>query len=246
MPRTSREVVFVDGVRTPFGKAGSMYAETRADDLIINCLRALLRRHPELPAGPGRRGRDRRHHADRRPGPDDRPDRGPAGRAAPVGAGLRHRSDVRGGDDGGHHGGLGHRVRGLRRRHRRWGRTHGPAPDGRGRRSPSSDPRREARRRVGPGDGFDGGEPARPLPGDHPRPRRCLRGAESGAGGLGLRRGRHPGVPGPRGDPERRSRMGPGHRRRTTATGHHDRDPGRSQDSLPPARTGDPRQRRRV
>ncbi len=27
-----------------------MYAETRADDLIINCLRALLRRHPQLPA----------------------------------------------------------------------------------------------------------------------------------------------------------------------------------------------------
>ena len=49
MPRTSRDVVFVDGVRTPFGKAGSMYAETRADDLVINCLRALLRRHPELP-----------------------------------------------------------------------------------------------------------------------------------------------------------------------------------------------------
>ncbi len=50
MPRTLREVVFVDGVRTPFGKAGSMYAETRADDLVINCIRELLRRHPELPA----------------------------------------------------------------------------------------------------------------------------------------------------------------------------------------------------
>lgn len=49
MPRTSREVVFVDGVRTPFGKAGSMYAETRADDLVINCIRELIRRHPELP-----------------------------------------------------------------------------------------------------------------------------------------------------------------------------------------------------
>ncbi len=49
MPRTARDVVFVDGVRTPFGKAGSMYAETRADDLVINCIRALLRRHPELP-----------------------------------------------------------------------------------------------------------------------------------------------------------------------------------------------------
>ncbi|QGN32898.1 thiolase family protein [Microlunatus sp. Gsoil 973] len=49
MPRASREVVFVDGVRTPFGKAGSMYAETRADDLVINCIRELMRRHPELP-----------------------------------------------------------------------------------------------------------------------------------------------------------------------------------------------------
>jgi acetyl-CoA acyltransferase len=41
--------VFVDGVRTPFGKAGSLYAETRADDLVINCIRELMRRHPELP-----------------------------------------------------------------------------------------------------------------------------------------------------------------------------------------------------
>src|SRR5919202_6703863 len=49
MPHVSREVVFVDGVRTPFGKAGSMYAETRADDLVVNCIRELLRRHPELP-----------------------------------------------------------------------------------------------------------------------------------------------------------------------------------------------------
>jgi acetyl-CoA acyltransferase len=50
-PRTVRNVVFVDGVRTPFGKAGpkGMYAETRADDLIIKVIRELLRRHPELP-----------------------------------------------------------------------------------------------------------------------------------------------------------------------------------------------------
>jgi acetyl-CoA acyltransferase len=45
----SREVVFVDGVRTPFGKAGSLYAETRADDLVVNCIRELMRRHPQLP-----------------------------------------------------------------------------------------------------------------------------------------------------------------------------------------------------
>ncbi len=51
MPRTLREVVFVDGVRTPFGKAGEkgIYAQTRADDLIIRCIRELMRRHPELP-----------------------------------------------------------------------------------------------------------------------------------------------------------------------------------------------------
>ncbi len=51
MPRQTRSVVFVDGVRTPFGKAGpkGMYAETRADDLVVACIRELLRRHPELP-----------------------------------------------------------------------------------------------------------------------------------------------------------------------------------------------------
>ncbi|MEV0897267.1 thiolase family protein [Actinoplanes sp. NPDC049802] len=49
MPREVREVVFVDGVRTPFGKAGGMYAETRADDLVIRCMRELLKRNPQLP-----------------------------------------------------------------------------------------------------------------------------------------------------------------------------------------------------
>ncbi|MDN5767985.1 MAG: thiolase family protein [Humibacillus sp.] len=51
MPRQLNEVVFVDGIRTPFGKAGAkgMYAQTRADDLVIKCIRELLRRHPELP-----------------------------------------------------------------------------------------------------------------------------------------------------------------------------------------------------
>ena len=43
-------MVFVDGARTPFGKAGKgMYAETRADDLIVAVIRELLRRHPEIP-----------------------------------------------------------------------------------------------------------------------------------------------------------------------------------------------------
>jgi acetyl-CoA acyltransferase len=50
VPRTGRDVVFVDGVRTPFGKAGpkGIYHETRADDLVIKCIRELLRRNPGL------------------------------------------------------------------------------------------------------------------------------------------------------------------------------------------------------
>ncbi|MEV6125878.1 acetyl-CoA C-acyltransferase [Streptomyces violaceusniger] len=51
MPRTARDVVFVDGVRTPFGKAGpkGIYHETRADDMVVKCIRELLRRNPDLP-----------------------------------------------------------------------------------------------------------------------------------------------------------------------------------------------------
>jgi acetyl-CoA acyltransferase len=47
----AREVVFVDGVRTPFGKSGpkGIYAETRADDLVVRVIRELLRRNPKLP-----------------------------------------------------------------------------------------------------------------------------------------------------------------------------------------------------
>jgi acetyl-CoA acyltransferase len=50
-PRTLHDVVFVEGVRTPFGKAGEkgVYAQTRADDLVISCIRELVRRNPSLP-----------------------------------------------------------------------------------------------------------------------------------------------------------------------------------------------------
>ncbi|MEU4228180.1 thiolase family protein [Nonomuraea sp. NPDC026600] len=48
---SSRDVVFVDGVRTPFGRSGpkGMYAETRADDLVVRVIRELIRRNPGLP-----------------------------------------------------------------------------------------------------------------------------------------------------------------------------------------------------
>ncbi|GAA1742581.1 acetyl-CoA acyltransferase [Nonomuraea wenchangensis] len=48
---SSRDVVFVDGVRTPFGRSGpkGLYAETRADDLVVRVIRELMRRNPNLP-----------------------------------------------------------------------------------------------------------------------------------------------------------------------------------------------------
>jgi len=50
MARVAQDVVFVDGVRTPFGKAGSALAAARADDLVVNVLREVLRRNPSVPA----------------------------------------------------------------------------------------------------------------------------------------------------------------------------------------------------
>src|SRR5438093_4403784 len=46
-----REVVYVDGVRTAFGRAGpkGMFWRTRADDISVKVVRELLRRNPEVP-----------------------------------------------------------------------------------------------------------------------------------------------------------------------------------------------------
>ncbi|MCS5712967.1 thiolase family protein [Herbiconiux sp. CPCC 205716] len=45
------EVVFVDGMRTPFGRAGEkgMYWQTRADDLAVKAITGVLERNPQLP-----------------------------------------------------------------------------------------------------------------------------------------------------------------------------------------------------
>jgi len=45
------EVVYVDGVRTAFGKAGpsGLFWRTRADDMAVKAVRELLRRNPSLP-----------------------------------------------------------------------------------------------------------------------------------------------------------------------------------------------------
>src|SRR5438093_9366801 len=51
MARALREVVYVDGVRTAFGKAGpsGLFWRTRADDMGVKVVRELLRRNPRLP-----------------------------------------------------------------------------------------------------------------------------------------------------------------------------------------------------
>ncbi len=51
MGRELREVVFVDGVRTAFGKAGpgGSFWKTRADDMAVKVVRELLRRNPAVP-----------------------------------------------------------------------------------------------------------------------------------------------------------------------------------------------------
>ncbi len=45
---TSTNVVLIDAVRTPFGKAGSLYAGTRADDIMVRAIRGLLERNPKI------------------------------------------------------------------------------------------------------------------------------------------------------------------------------------------------------
>jgi acetyl-CoA acyltransferase len=51
MGRELREVVFVDGVRTAFGRAGpkGLFWKTRADDMGAKVVRELMRRNPSLP-----------------------------------------------------------------------------------------------------------------------------------------------------------------------------------------------------
>jgi acetyl-CoA acyltransferase len=50
--RELREVLYVDGVRTAFGRAGrkGRFWRTRADDMAVKAVRELLRRNPEIPA----------------------------------------------------------------------------------------------------------------------------------------------------------------------------------------------------
>ena len=208
----ARDVVFVDGVRTPFGKSGpkGIYAETRADDLVVRVIRELLRRNPDLPhdrvgevaiaattqiGDQGLTiGRSRRHP------------RGPAGDRAR----LRDRPDVRGRDDRGDHGGRRGRARRRRRRDRGRRRAHGPAPDGGGRRPEPAVRLRAARRRVRAVHGHDRGEPARPVPGDHEGAGGRVRAGQPAQGRRRLRGGQDPAGPGADGDPHEGAGLGLG------------------------------------
>ncbi len=46
------DVYFVDGMRTPFGRAGEkgMYWNTRSDDLVVKAIMGVMERNPEVPA----------------------------------------------------------------------------------------------------------------------------------------------------------------------------------------------------
>src|ERR671929_1528796 len=51
MAREAREVYYVDGIRTAFGRAGrdGVFWHTRADDMAVKLVRELLRRNASLP-----------------------------------------------------------------------------------------------------------------------------------------------------------------------------------------------------
>ena len=228
--RTVRDVVFVDGVRTPFGKAGAkgMYAETRADDLVVTVHPRAAAPQPGAAARAHRRGRDRRHHPDRRPGPDHRPHRRAAGRPAQDRARLRHRPDVRRRDDRGHH---------RRRRASRSAPTtssiaggvehmgHHPMGEG-----VDPNPRFVAEKLVDPS-ALVMGATAENLHDRFPHLTKERADAfarrQPGEDRQGLRRRQDPARPGAGRDPQRRAGLGPGHRGRAAAPGHHARGPRR-------------------
>ncbi len=66
-PRTLRDAVYIDGVRLPIGRARAdgYYAATRADDMAVRTIRALLERVPAARPCADRRQRLGRHDAGR-------------------------------------------------------------------------------------------------------------------------------------------------------------------------------------
>ena len=246
VPRELRDVVFVDGVRTPFGKAGSMYAETRADDLVVNCIRELLRRHPELPPERidevaiaattqiGDQGLTIGRTAALLAGlprtvPGYAIDRMCAGAmtavttvASGIAFGAYDVAIAGGVEHMGHH------------------------PMGRG---VDPNPRFVAERLVDPS-ALVMGATAENLHDRFPAITRERADAYAVLSqqrvAAGVRRRRHPGVAGHRRHAERRARLGAGHGRRTAAARHHQGGAGHAADPVPAARPGHRGQRRRA
>ena len=165
MARTLREVVYVDGVRTAFGRAGKdgYFWKTRADDMAVKVVREAPAPESEPAGGSDRRRRLRSDGPGRRPGPDARPRRRAARRTSHVRAGLRRRPHVRGRADRDDERRGRDRDGRCRRRPGRRRRAHGPPPDGRRRRLQSTVRLGADRRRVRSGHGPDGREPPRRL-----------------------------------------------------------------------------------
>ena len=227
-PRAVRDVVFVDGARTPFGKAKGVYAETRADDLVVKVIRELLRRNPSLPP---ERVDEVAIAATTQIG-----DQGlTIGRSAALLAGLPKSvpgfaidrmcagamtavtsvaSAIGFGD--------------VRRRHRRRRRAHGPPPDGRGRRPQPALRRRQGRRPVRAHHGLDGREPARPLPRPS-RKERCDAFAAASQAKVAKAYAVNAIQPDlvPVANRSAEARLGPGHHRRAAPPGDHGRRPRR-------------------
>ena len=224
------EVVFVDGVRTPFGRAGEkgMYWNTRADDLVVKAIDRTARAQPERPEGPHRRRRDRGHHADRRPGPDPRPHRRDPRRAAEDRSRLRDRPHVRRRDD---------------RRRRRWrdrsasACTTSPSPAAsstwattRWVRAPTRTRASSPRSSSAPDAlnmGVDRRAHPRPLPAADQGARRPLRHASQQKAAGRVRGRQDPARPRPGRHHGRRGRLGPRHRGRGHASRDHDGGPRR-------------------
>ena len=244
--RQVRDVVFVDGVRTPFGKAGDkgIYHGTRADDLVVKCIRDLMRRNPSLPAEridevaiaattqTGDQGLTIGRTAALLAGlPQSVPgfaiDRMCAGAMTAVTTTARI-----------------HRLRRLRRGHRRRRGAHGQPPDGCRRGPQPALPLRTHRGPRGPEHGQHRGEPARPLPGHHQGTGRPLRRRLPGEARRRLPRRADPAGPGPRRGPPPRGGLEAAHRRRAAAPRHHAGLAGRAAHPLPRPRPRHRRQRR--
>ena len=245
--RTVRDVVFVDGVRTPFGKAGpkGMYAETRADDLVIRCIRELLRRNPSLPP---ERVDDVAIAATTQIG-----DQGlTIGRTAALLSGLPKTvpgyaidrmcagamTAVTTSATGIAFGAYDVVIAG--------GVEHmGHHPMGEG---VDPNPRIIAEKLVDPS-ALVMGATAENLhdrfPAAHQGARRRVRGRQPGQVRQGLRQRQDPARPRADGHPQRREGLGPGHAGRAAPPGHDAREPRDPQDPVPAARPGHRRQRRR-